>query len=83
MMALAVREIVKQCIGVSHSSMTAVIRVFATDDNNLLVVQFLCYFEIVITINVMCLSIMVRVTEEFNELYALHFEGEEVIMVKP
>jgi len=30
--------------------MTAVIRVFATDDNNLLVVQFLCYFEIVVTI---------------------------------
>jgi len=30
--------------------MTAVIRVFVTDDNNLLVVQFLCYFEIVVTI---------------------------------
>jgi len=30
--------------------MTAVIRVFATDDDNLLIVQFLCYFEIVITI---------------------------------
>jgi len=30
----------------------------------------------------MCLSIMVTVTEEPNELYALHFEGEEVVMVK-
>lgn len=41
--------VIKQCIWVCHSSMTAVLKVFATDENNLLVVQFLCYFENVIT----------------------------------
>ena len=30
----------------------------------------------------MCSSIMITVTEELNQLYALHFEGEEVITVK-
>ena len=30
----------------------------------------------------MCSSIMITVTEELNQIYALHFEGEEVIIVK-
>jgi len=30
----------------------------------------------------MCLSVMITVAEELNQQYALHFEGEEVIMVK-
>lgn len=50
--------------------MTAVIRVFATDDNNLLVVHFYVILRLLLILNVMCLSIMLTVTEELNQLYA-------------
>lgn len=62
--------------------MTAVIKVFTTDENNLLV-QFYVILRMLLLINVMCLSVMVTVTEELNKLHSLHFEGEEVVMVKP
>jgi hypothetical protein len=41
--------VIQQCIWVCHSSVTAIMRVFVTDDN-LLVVQFLCCVEIIIVI---------------------------------